>query len=123
MSNRRFGRRDRRIGDGLEEQIESLLRLEPSDRAHRYFAVSESQLEPGRSPQRGIAMEGLVVDAIQDHRDALRFRTTANQLVPDVARHRDEAGEPGEDSLVGGIGTGSVPAASGRSSREPSKAE
>src|SRR5439155_21727012 len=73
-------------GAGADEQVESLLRLEPADRSDHDVTRCDAQFLSNRPLTRAIPAKGPRVDPVQDHTDAMRGHPAAQQLRPNLAR-------------------------------------
>ena len=95
-----IGTRGPQEGDGVHQQIEAFLRLETADRADDRRVRGNPERRAGAGFARRLTPEQAMVDAIQNGRDPLGPGSMPDELVPDIARHGDQARISREHLLV-----------------------
>ena len=108
--------------NGVDQQVEPLLRLEPSRGANDHVIVGELELAPNHLLTAVIASKAGVVDAVQNRDDPVRPRAVPNELAANVSRHRNEPWEAVRESACPTGSRATARGDCGRSSRERSTA-
>src|SRR5687767_14051869 len=86
--------------ENVDENIEALLRLEPSDRSYYECVVRESELLPFNVAAAGLGTERLGIYSVQHDANRVGICAEAHQLIANRIRHRDDAAEACQKPLV-----------------------
>src|SRR5436305_7327761 len=77
--------RAKNFGKRIDENVESLLRLEPADSADDELVGGNPELLPARWLAAPIAPKRRIVDPVENRHDAAGAGAAANELIPHIA--------------------------------------